>query len=117
MAAEHTERRALVTMLGPDRKPLKQRKRATVIDDIFGITDDGYLIHVPTGHNIDPPKHQGEYVKVTDDRAFALHMLKADPEGWASTRSFLIGVSFPRDLAERLLKTRDSYRDKTPEVA
>lgn len=95
----HTEARALVRLRGLDA-----RKRATVVDGLLALTDEGCIVHVPTGLGI-------EREGVTHLKDFILHMLDADPDGWELTRGYKVGEVLSQELRDRLRKTRDSYRE------
>lgn len=95
----HTETRALVRLHGLDA-----RKRGTVVDGLIALTDDGLVVHVPTGLTI-------EREGVVQKKEFILHMLDADPAGWELTRSWPQGSVPSREIRDRIRKTRDSYRE------
>jgi hypothetical protein len=105
------EERKLITVLDDEGKPAERRKRGVVIDKVLGFTDDGYVVHIPTGRNIAPPRlPDGSYREdITDDRAFILWMLGQDPDGWASSRNYKLGEDLRPSLKDRLRKSRDSY--------
>jgi hypothetical protein len=106
---EHVERRALVAISDVNCNPMEKRKRSTIIDDLLAITDDGQIIHVPTGVRVDPPKDPEGIPRAVDLRQFAYYLLDADPEGWAETRTFGMGGPISPALARRLVKIRDAY--------
>lgn len=100
-----TERRALVRIHGEDK-----RLRGTIFDETLAATDNGYVVHVATGTYVNPPTcPDGEASEVKDDRKFILHMLMADPEGWASAKNYRPGEKLTPALHARLKMSRDSY--------
>lgn len=100
-----TERRALVRVHGAEA-----RLRSTIFDDILAMTDSGYVVHVSTGVYVNAPLlPDGEPMEVKDDRKFILHMLAADPEGWASSKHYKLGEKLTPALTARLKMSRDSY--------
>lgn len=107
------EERKLVSIFGEHEGVLDilpTRKRATVIDSVLAYTDDGFVIHVPTGRNIPPPMRDGEpTMAIKNDRKFILHMLRADPQAWADSLKLAQRQLPTGDLAARLKATRDSY--------
>lgn len=81
------------------------RKRGTVLNDLLGWTDDGLIIHIPTGFHIRPPRTpEGPYWEV-DPRAYAEFLLAADPDGWEATRNYQFGEKLTKPLHTRLFKT------------
>lgn len=113
---EHVERRALITFAAPpDKKgvllPAEARKRGTIVDEVLGYTDDGYVVHIPTGRFIGPPEDGfgNPRCEVVNDRKFVLHMLDADPEAWESSRAYEFGAYISPYLRDRLKLVRDTY--------
>jgi hypothetical protein len=100
------ERRALVRVFGSDK-----RSRSTVIAELLAVTDDGYVIHLPTGRHIPPPLDAEGLPRedIKDDRAFVLHMLAADQEAWETTRGLEFGGFPATPLRDRLLASSQSY--------
>jgi len=91
-------------------RPAEKRKRGVVIDDLFGLTDDGYVVHIPTGRNIGPGRtKEGAERLIQDDRKFVEWLRSSDPEGWESSRNYKFGQPLAPALKERLQHTRDSY--------
>jgi len=81
------------------------RKRGTVVDGLLGYTDDGHVIHIPTGRGIGPG---GDRV-IKNDAKFVAWMLDQDPEGWESSRNYAFGDDLTPALKLRLQAVRDSY--------
>lgn len=108
---EHIEERRLVALMGLDGKPEEKRKRATVIDKLLAFTDDGYVVHVPTGFFINAPSGPdgAQRPDCVNDRKFILWMLEQDPDGWESSRNYKLGERLTPALATRLNRTRNSY--------
>lgn len=104
--ASHEVERKLVTALNWKDGP---RKRATVFDTLLAVTDDGFIVHLPTGYTIDPPKRDGVFRQDIDKKAFVIWMLDQDPGGWDETRKCVEGEQLNVPLAERLKGIRDSY--------
>lgn len=102
----HKQERRLITFIDDaGLAPADKRKRGTIINDLLGWTDDGFVVHIPTGRLIGPPAG----VSRVDDAKFVLHMLDQDPEGWESSRSYKFAEKLSPALHERLKKARDSY--------
>lgn len=108
---EASEERKLITHIGDDGRPAEKRKRGTVIDNLLGFTDDGYVVHIPTGFIINAPRGpDGLYrTDCLDDRKYIMWMLGQDREGWESSRNYKLGERLTQALADRLQKTRQSY--------
>lgn len=80
------------------------RRRGTILKNLIGFTDDGDVIHIPTGFTILPPRGaDGERRKV-DPRGYAEHLLKADPEGWEASRNYKFGEKLRPSLHDRLVQ-------------
>jgi hypothetical protein len=108
----HTEERKLIAHIDNDGRALvEKRKRGTVIDGLLGFTDDGYVIHIPTGFFINAPRGaDGEYREdCLNDRKYVLWMLDQDPAGWEASRNYRPGERLTQALKDRLVKTRQSY--------
>jgi hypothetical protein len=107
----HTEERKLIAHIGNDGLPVEKRKRGTVIDGLLGFTDDGYVIHIPTGFIINAPRGpDGLYrTDCVNDRKFITWMLDQDPDGWESSRNYKMGERLTTALAQRLNQTSQSY--------
>jgi len=113
---EHVEKRALIAYGGtPGTRGQFQaadsRKRGAIVDGLLAYTDDGYVVHMPTGRLIGPPEDaQGNpRMQVDNDQAFIYHMLDADPEAWEQTRSLAFGASVAPEIQVRLKLARDTY--------
>jgi hypothetical protein len=108
MAVERSEKRVLIAYAefkDGILTPAERRKRGMVIDGVLGITDDGYVIHIPTGRNVCPPDGR----EVVDDRAYVDHLLTVEPDGWAASKRYKFGEPLRPSLRERLVAARDSY--------
>jgi|GEM_PF-5457128 len=108
---EITEERKLITIVDPAGKPYDKRVRGTVLNKVLGYTDDGAVIHVPTGCRVNPPKLPDGALRedITDSHAFVVWMLRQDPEGWNSSRNYKVGEKLRPSLKERLMRCRDAY--------
>lgn len=106
-----SERRALVRCVSLDVVGEVVRKRSTVIDDLIAFTDDGWVVHVPTGRAIPAPvSPEGVTLKVEDDRAFVEHVLAQDPEAWEESRELAFDTAAKGKLRTRLKRCVNSYR-------
>lgn len=108
MASKYEEKRVLITYATIEEGKVvkaEKRKRGVSYAGILAATDDGFVIHIPTGADVGAPKG----TKVKDDRKFILHMLDADPKGWEMSKKYKFGERLRPSLKERLKKTRDSY--------
>jgi hypothetical protein len=93
---------------GPDKRA-KIAKDCIILGDLFAITVDGCLIHVPTGRNIPPPSSG---VLALDDRKFVKHLMDKAGDLWLTTLTMPWGVgisSLPPATAKKLRQSWESY--------
>ena len=90
-------------------KQVEARRRGVVLKRLIGVTDDDDVIHIPTGFTIFPPYGADGERRQVDPRAYAEHLLKADPEGWEASRNYKFGEKLRPSLHDRLMQTAYSF--------